>query len=139
MFIIQFSGISGIFKNLFKSFEIKNVSFIILFIFQNLEKIKIIILLNVVKCNCRLQMQQMTMSKQSTSNSIPFKKSLGFLVYLVVKSNFGTTLTFFNCCLPASHPTLGHCRGEVSLAQCYSLRFTFFNSNITGRLLALLL
>ena len=96
VFIIQFSGISGIFKNLFKSFEIKNVSFIIIsFIFQNLEKIKIIIVLNVVKCNCRLQMQQMTVNKQSTSNSIPFKKSLGFLVYLVVKSNFCYYFDFF--------------------------------------------
>ena len=47
VFIVKFSCILGIFKRLLKSFEIKNVSLsMFLFIFQNFERIKVLINLN---------------------------------------------------------------------------------------------
>ena len=42
------------------------------FSFQNFDKVKVIIKLLVVKCNCQTQMQQMATNKQLINNGLEF-------------------------------------------------------------------
>ena len=68
-FCDQFSYVSGIFRRLFRSVEIKNVSFVIfLFMLQNFKVINNNS--SATKYNCQVRIRWMITNKQSTNNSL---------------------------------------------------------------------